>query len=114
MELEELEEDMPRSEIEDLSAFYEEMEAICLEHCSFSYEDKEILKDLSVVLPKEKVTALIGESGNGKSTLFHLLLGLFDVQKGEIFFQTSKGKRSIHVGARKMFAYVLQGNMIIS
>lgn len=114
MELEELEEDMTGSEIEDLSAFYEEMEAIRLEHCFFSYDDKEVLKDLSVTFPKEKVTALIGESGNGKSTLFHLLLGLFDVQKGEIFFQTSKGNRSIHAGTRKMFAYVPQGNMILS
>ncbi len=114
MELEELEEDEIQSEIEDVSVFYEEMEEICLENCSFAYDDKEVLKDLSVTFPKGEVTALIGESGNGKSTLFHLLLGLFEVQKGEIFFQTSKGKQRIHAGTRKMFAYVPQGNMILS
>lgn len=51
----------------------------------FSYnESKTILKGISLVIPKGKTIALVGQSGSGKSTFVDLLPRFYDVQKGQI------------------------------
>lgn len=61
---------------------------IVLEHVSYSYEGrKTALKDVSLVIPKGKVTALAGLSGCGKSTVAGLLMRFFDVQSGRILLE---------------------------
>ena len=57
---------------------------IRLEQVSFSYGEKEILKDFSLELPLEGITALCGPSGCGKTTLLRLLGGLETPEKGRI------------------------------
>lgn len=60
---------------------------ITFEHVSFSYAsrpDHFVFKDLNVhILPKEKV-GFVGLSGEGKSTLFYLLLRLYDPSQGQV------------------------------
>ena len=52
---------------------------------TFSYPGGvQVLKDLSVSVPKGKITALIGRNGCGKSTLLKLLNRLLQAQSGEI------------------------------
>lgn len=52
---------------------------------SFSYkEDKEVLKNISFTIPKNKLIAVVGKNGCGKTTIFNLLLGLYKVDKGKI------------------------------
>jgi ATP-binding cassette subfamily B protein len=52
----------------------------------FGYDDKLLLKHFDLVIaPGEKV-ALVGHSGEGKSTITKLMMRLFDVQGGEILF----------------------------
>lgn len=53
-------------------------------NASFSYENKETLKNINFSLQKGKNLALIGESGCGKSTLLKLIYGLHDLNEGEI------------------------------
>ncbi len=55
----------------------------------FSYKDteKKVLKDISVVLPKGKLTAFVGESGAGKSTAAQLIPRFWDVSKGNIYIE---------------------------
>ena len=66
-------------------------DAIELKGVSFSYEEgKEILKDVSLRIPKGKMIALVGQSGSGKSTLVDLIPRYHDVNSGEI---TIDGKR---------------------
>ena len=49
---------------------------IAMEHLCFSYEaDREILHDVNMIFPKGSFTALVGESGCGKSTIASLLMG---------------------------------------
>ncbi|MDU3276558.1 MAG: ABC transporter ATP-binding protein, partial [Veillonella sp.] len=43
---------------------------------SFSYEKKEVLKNISVTFPNNKITAIIGPNGCGKSTLLSHLYRL--------------------------------------
>lgn len=57
---------------------------IRLEHCRFSYGDKEILRDFSLELPKTGITALQGPSGCGKTTLLRILADLEQLQSGRI------------------------------
>lgn len=60
-------------------------EDIIVDRVGFSY-DKEtmILKDISFTIPSGKTTALIGESGVGKTSICHLLLGLYTPDSGSI------------------------------
>lgn len=93
------------SETEPLTKFFEERptifdregavpllplrEAITFASVSFAYsgeENKPVLHDVSFVIPKGKMTAIVGQSGGGKSTLAKLLLRLHDPRIGEIRF----------------------------
>lgn len=59
---------------------------IRFEHVSFAYQDKEVLHDINITLPKNSLTALVGSSGSGKSTVMKLCARFYDPQKGCIFF----------------------------
>lgn len=60
--------------------------SIRLEHVNFSYPDskKVLFNDISMTFQKGKVYAIHGKSGQGKSTLFKLLTGIFKPTKGKI------------------------------
>lgn len=57
---------------------------ISLEGIHFSYHplDPVVLSDLSLEIPSEKVTAILGPNGTGKTTLLHILLGLLKPSQG--------------------------------
>lgn len=51
---------------------------------SFAYEDKDVIKDISFEVPEHSMTALVGASGCGKTTIANLIARFWDVQKGEV------------------------------
>ena len=53
-------------------------------HVSFAYDEKEVLHDISFSMEKGTMTALVGPSGGGKSTVANLLSRFWDVQQGAI------------------------------
>ncbi|MDY0780816.1 peptidase domain-containing ABC transporter [Tenacibaculum sp. IB213877] len=60
--------------------------SIRIQNISFRYTGglEPVLKDLSLEIPANKTTAIVGVSGSGKSTLMKLLLGFYKVDKGEV------------------------------
>ena len=57
-----------------------------VKNLSFSYGEKEILKDLNMKIKSNKITAIVGESGCGKSTLAKLVGGFERNYDGEILY----------------------------
>ncbi len=59
-------------------------DCIRLENVSFAYNEKEVLKEVSLIIPKGKNIALVGPSGGGKSTLMDLLPRFIEPTGGRI------------------------------
>ncbi|MFD0862354.1 ABC transporter ATP-binding protein [Sungkyunkwania multivorans] len=59
-------------------------ERITIENVSFKYENDYVLKNFSIVVPKGKTIALVGQSGSGKSTIANLVTRFYDVNEGSI------------------------------
>ena len=55
---------------------------IVFDHVDFSYEQKQILHDISVTLPDKTTTAIVGPSGSGKTTFCDLVARFWDVDSG--------------------------------
>jgi len=59
-------------------------DSIDINNVSFKYDDKLVLKNFSIKVPKGKTIALVGQSGSGKSTIANLVTRFYDVNKGSI------------------------------
>ncbi len=85
-----------------------------LNHLDFAYQSQPVLKDLVCIIPKGKVTAIVGTNGAGKTTLFKLLERMYQPDHGEILF----GERNIEefslTSWRKSFAIVAQDKPLLS
>ncbi len=57
---------------------------IQFKNVTFAYEKQEVLKDISFKIPEHSVTALVGASGSGKTTVANLIVRFWDVQRGEV------------------------------
>jgi len=59
--------------------------SVVFDQVVFGYPDKEpVLQRLSMVIEREKVTAVVGRSGEGKTTIINLLLGLYEPHGGAV------------------------------
>lgn len=80
-----LEAENPIKEAEDTRTISALEHGIELQHVTFSYnEERVILDDVSLTIPKGKTIALVGQSGSGKSTLVDLIPRYHDIQQGAI------------------------------
>ncbi len=79
-----------------------------LRDLSFAYGKKSALKDLSVIFPAGKVSALVGPSGAGKSTIFSLIERFYDPQKGAVLVDGQDVRTVTMQSLRASIAYVTQ------
>jgi phospholipid/cholesterol/gamma-HCH transport system ATP-binding protein len=70
-------------------------------HLSFGYGGRRILDDLSFTVPRGKVTALMGASGGGKTTVLRLIGGQVRAQQGELTFD---GRDVGHLDSAGLYA----------
>lgn len=108
-------EDAPRGE-SGTGHYMEGPAGIKVEHLSFHYPDstEDVIKDLSFDFPPGSRTAVVGETGVGKSTLVRIFLSLLKPDKGDVFIYDAHGQ--VHVSARTRcnMVYVPQGNSLFS
>ena len=57
---------------------------VVLSHVTFGYDEKRVLSDFSMSVKEGEQVTLVGRTGAGKSTVFRLLLGLYQPEKGDI------------------------------
>lgn len=116
MELETLEEEHVESQFsrDYCRELYKDMTAIECKNITFRYEDDIILENADIYIGKGELITIMGNSGAGKSTLLKLLLAIYEPEKGTLEIKTEKESYALTERYRKMFAYVPQGNFLMS
>lgn len=108
-----------------IQRFYEEeLVSLGLDKACFTYqppvrEEGErpmpvVLDGLSLQIRKGEFAAFTGHSGSGKSTVLKLLMSIYPLDSGESYLETHEGRRKLDASWRGLFAYVPQGNDLIS
>ena len=113
MEIEEIESEKIDEQI-DAQNTYNNLKGIAIENVNFTYDRDKVLSDASLYINKGDYIAITGTSGVGKSTLIKLLLGIYALDDGKVYLDTTEGEISLDANARKLFSYVPQGNMLFS
>ena len=100
---------------ENAPAFTELTDSVEIKHVDFSYvEGKPILKDVSILAPKGKMTAVVGPTGSGKTTIMNLLNRFYDVDSGSIEFDGRDIRDYDLDSLRSHVGIVLQDSVLFS
>ena len=100
---------------ENAPAFIELTDSVEIKHVDFSYvEGKPILKDVSILAPKGKMTAVVGPTGSGKTTIMNLLNRFYDVDSGSIEFDGRDIRDYELDSLRSHVGIVLQDSVLFS
>ena len=113
--------DAARADAEaSLDYYHRDFRGIGLKNMVFSFVDRSSGEDLAVTIHYEDLffnkgefVSLAGPSGCGKSTLLKLLMCIYRPDSGEIYLSGGEN-RPISAADRGLFAYVPQGNMLMS
>ena len=89
---------------------------IRMEHVSFAYPDgtRKVIDDFSHDFLPGSRTAIVGETGAGKSTLIRLILALLRPQSGSIVIYGPRSSAEASAATRCNLTYVPQGNSLLS
>ena len=75
---------------------------------TFSYQQETVLKDVSIVIPENKIIGITGRSGSGKSTLLKLFMRFWQVQQGTVSISGKKIDEINTTNLRNMESFVTQ------
>lgn len=113
--------DLPREvhrpqESEELSKLAEEGFEVRMRGVTFAYEeDKEVITNSAFRASPGEIVALVGPSGEGKTTMIRLMLGLIHPDQGAALLRAGDGTEvEMNADSRYLFSYVPQGNTILS
>lgn len=87
-----------------------------MEHLNFRYGQGEtVISDSEFLARPGEIVALVGPSGEGKTTMIRLLLGLVRPEKGRVFLRAASGTEvEMNPEIRHLISYVPQGNTVMS
>ena len=88
-------------------------EKIEFKNINFSY-DKKILKNINIIIEKNKNILIYGKSGSGKTTICDLISGHLLSESGEILIDGKKINLSNYQNLKKFFGYVSQEALILN
>ncbi len=91
-----------------------QFEDASFEEVSFSYGGEDILKDFNLYIEKNKILAISGKSGCGKSTVLKLLMRFYDVASGEIIISNENIKNINTKSLRDNESFVTQETQIFN
>lgn len=97
--------------------FIKETDAdIIFENVYFKYDDalEYMLKDISFTAKKDEITAIIGSTGSGKTTLINLITRFYDVNKGKIKVKDRLVSEVNQNELRDLIGYIPQKTMLFS
>jgi len=83
-------------------------------HVQFAYVTKPVLNDFSLHIEAGTITAIVGSTGHGKSTIVQLLTRFYEPQQGEIYIDRYALKDIQQENLRKHISIVLQDNVLFS
>lgn len=98
----------------DGQELYARMTAIRAEALTFAYDRDRVFDQAELTIPKGTFGVIVGHSGIGKSTLLKLLLGVYRPAEGSLFAETAEGTVELNRTTCRLFAYVPQGNLLLS
>ncbi|MBL1407279.1 ABC transporter ATP-binding protein [Sphingobacterium faecale] len=101
----EVEPEMENKVLNDLRAIY--IDKLC-----FSYQDRPIIDNLSVTVYSGESVAIMGASGQGKTTFVRLILGMLSPTSGQIVLESKKESAVLTAAHRINMAYVPQGGKL--
>lgn len=113
--------------LEEIKKYYEQdfagfqFENICFSYIPLKNDGETecksmpiVLSDISFLLHKREYIAITGISGCGKSTILKLLMCLYQQDKGQRYVLLKDGKQILDISWQRLFAYVPQGNYLMS
>ena len=88
---------------------------VVFDRVSFRYvPEKPVLTDMSLRAESGKVTAIVGPTGAGKSTIISLLMRFYDIREGQILIDGTETRQFTRESVRKAFAMVLQDTWLFT
>ena len=88
-------------------------QAIRLERVKFAYSKINVLNDASLIFPAGEISAIVGASGAGKTTIVDLVIGLLRPQDGEVWVDDLPLERVDLHQWRRMIGYVPQETLLL-
>lgn len=117
MELVELPRELHDTEgAEQMKTMTQQGFTVCLNQVSFGYtKEKQVLTASDFLAAPNEIVAVVGPSGEGKTTLLRMILGLITPDSGSACLVGADGREVVlNADTRQFFSYVPQGNTVFS
>ena len=114
-ELVELPKEVHIPESSEMDAYIDKGFSIRMNDVNFAYmEDQKVITNSDFVANPGEIVALVGPSGEGKTTMIRLVLGLIRPNEGQVTIESGGQKVEANANTRHLFAYVPQTNAILT